>query len=168
MSSEKHGKRTFVAHAPKGNGGRAMVVVRCDCGTEDTVRLGRWRGESGDQMCRFCRSKKGNQVPRSHGKTYTTEYRTWKDMKQRCFNPDNAYYDYYAGRGITVCDEWAKSFEAFIAHIGPKPRAGLSLDRIDNDGDYEPGNVRWATQSQQNFNKRKAHSHRNTEHSRSL
>lgn len=75
-------------------------------------------------------------------------------MKQRCLNPNHAAYENYGGRGITVCQQWVESFETFLADVGCKPDPDLTLDRIDNDGNYEPGNIRWATRSQQNSNQR--------------
>lgn len=74
-------------------------------------------------------------------------------MVGRCHNPNHAAFAYYGARGINVCDRWRNSVEAFIAEVGPRP-LGLTLDRIDNDGNYEPGNVRWATKSQQQRNRR--------------
>ena len=96
-----------------------------------------------------------SQSQRRHGGTGTPEYLAWKDMKQRCTWPSLAQWKDYGGRGITVCREWMESFEAFLAHIGPRPSAEFSLDRIDVNGNYEPGNVRWATRLQQRHNRRR-------------
>jgi hypothetical protein len=75
-------------------------------------------------------------------------------MKARCTNPKSPKFRYYGGRGITVCDRWSTSFEAFLADMGDRP-PGKSIDRINNDGNYEPGNCRWATQSEQVRNRRR-------------
>lgn len=76
-------------------------------------------------------------------------------MKGRCYNPNNGSYRHYGGRGITVFDEWRSDFKAFLACMGPKPSRRHSIDRIDVDGNHEPGNVRWATPRQQAMNRRK-------------
>lgn len=86
----------------------------------------------------------------------TPEYRAWHAMKDRCTNPRCAVWDRYGGRGITVCDRWLQSFSAFLADVGPRPESNMSIDRIDNNGNYEPGNVRWATQLQQQTNSSQA------------
>ncbi len=83
------------------------------------------------------------------------EYRAWYQMIYRCTNPKFPQWKDYGGRGISVCAEWRNSFTAFFEHVGPRPSPQHSFDRIDNDGNYEPGNVRWATRSQQNSNQRR-------------
>jgi hypothetical protein len=87
----------------------------------------------------------------------TPEYKAWQDMKDRCHNPRSHAYRHYGGRSINVCPEWRKSFLAFYAHVGPRPGKGYSVERIDNDGNYEPGNVKWATTKEQSRNRRGCH-----------
>ena len=88
-----------------------------------------------------------------HGKSRSREYGSWQTMVQRCTNPNNTNYFKYGARGITICDSWRDSFEAFYNDMGKRPE-GTTLDRIDNDGNYEPNNCRWATITEQNWNKR--------------
>lgn len=92
---------------------------------------------------------------------WAPEYRSYVGMLQRCSNPAGKSYPDYGGRGIKVCARWrdgegnATGYECFLADVGRKPSPGHSIDRIDNEGHYEPGNVRWATRSEQEFNKRR-------------
>lgn len=96
----------------------------------------------------------------THGESNppTPEYRTYFAMLSRCLNSDHRAYPDYGGRGIKVCDHWRgeHGFLHFLEDMGRRPSSDLSLDRIDNDGDYEPGNCRWATRAQQQRNKRKS------------
>lgn len=103
-------------------------------------------------------SPEDRKLPRKrerHGRKKTTEYTIWISMRQRCLNPRNKAYPLYGGRGIAICARW-NNFSNFLQDMGPRPAPGQSLDRIDNDGNYEPGNCRWATSVEQGANTRKA------------
>jgi hypothetical protein len=91
---------------------------------------------------------------KTHGLSRTKAYRTWVRMLHRCYDPKDDSYPNYGGRGITVCDRWRNDFEAFLADVGNPPSEAHSIDRRDNDGNYEPGNVRWVTKMVQDNNRR--------------
>lgn len=88
-----------------------------------------------------------------HGATGTPEHNTWIGMKKRCYDKNQRKYSIYGGKGISVCEEWRNDFMAFLAHVGPRPSPKHSIDRIDSNKDYMPGNVRWATAQQQSSNR---------------
>lgn len=151
---------TIVGDAPPGKDRHRRVLARCDCGIEKIVVLKNIyrRQSTGCKAC-ACRRKAtkhgsarvGNQTP---------EYRAWCSMITRCTNQNREKWNNYGGRGISVCKRWRDSFSAFLADVGPRPSSAHSLDRINNDGDYEPGNVRWATAVQQANNRRPRSSRR--------
>ena len=130
--------------------GRTYWLCWCDCGSGLSARSDGLL--SGDYVS--CGCKKIDQL-KIHGGTGTPEHRAWSNMIERCGTESHQNYANYGGRGITVCDLWLNSFENFLADVGPRPSPQHSIDRYpDNNGNYEPGNVRWATKKQQSQNTR--------------
>lgn len=154
------GKRTgclvYLGNPRRGQKGRHVVGdFQCDCGKTSARRLSVIAALS-DAFCgRGCPLllKWNGKMHTKHGLAVGTDQITrkaltaWSAMKRRCYNPNDLQYHNYGGRGIKVCDEWLKDVNAFVAHIGLPPSLGrtVSVDRIDNDGNYEPGNVHWVT-----------------------
>jgi hypothetical protein len=131
---------------------------RCDCGQIVTITGYNLFGRTNSCGClkRELTAKRMAVSARKHGGSKSPEYRAWVGMRRRC-RDSGERGKHWAGRGIRVCEEWEKSFEAFLAHVGSRPSEEHSLDRVNNDGNYEPGNVRWATQKQQMRNRRSVH-----------
>lgn len=143
----KFGKLTVIAERSKEH--YSKVLARCECGTEKLVYV----HHLGVNVI-SCGCARPKATPTRHGKSKTPEYRTWVRLIQRCTNPKNKGWKDYGGRGITVHPTIRNSFEAFLREVGPRPSPRHSIDRIDNDRGYEPGNLRWATPEVQATNRR--------------
>ena len=126
---------------------------RCSCGTTSAVFGGNLTSNK-SRGCNECRPSPEGRPRKSKRLDFMSEYGSWSNMVRRCTNPKDDAFPAYGGRGIKVCRSWLASFDAFLADMGPKPEAGLEIDRIDVNGDYEPSNCRWATSKEQNRNKR--------------
>lgn len=130
---------------------KSMWLCRCDCGKQKHCESYQLR--NGKTVSCGCRRIDRPHI--THGKTNTTIYRKWQSMKARCGNPNTPHYSYYGGRGIRVCEEWENDFSAFYKwSVENGYKDGLSLDRIDFNGNYEPGNCRWVELKMQQRNKR--------------
>lgn len=132
--------------------GREYAYCQCSCGTEREVRLrSLTNGES--VSCGCHRREVARKTHTTHGLSNTPEYYVWESMRQRCYDTNCDCYPRYGGRGIKVCERW-ESFANFIADMGKRPNEQYSIERIDNECNYSPANCVWATQEQQQNNKR--------------
>lgn len=146
LSGQRFGQLVAVRMLPERRNTFAAWVCRCDCGSETVVTSGQLR--YGKTRSCGCLKGKGNIA---HGMSSSREHNIWRKMKERCENPNCKSYGRYGGRGITVCERW-QSFANFYADMGPSD--GLTLERIDNNRGYEPGNCCWASNADQAANKR--------------
>lgn len=152
LLGETIGFWTVIAHAGVRKG-HTWWTCQCVCGTvKDRPAYHLKRKDS-----LSCGCKQGmllQMTHTTHGRSYTAEHHVWTSMLQRCHNPNAQNYALYGGRGITVCEAWRNSFEAFLADMGPRPSAEHSIDRINNDGPYNRKNTRWTTRDVQAVNRR--------------
>lgn len=147
MIGKKFGRLTVVSDAEPGRHKYSVTCV-CDCGVSRVVNVSSLR--SGHT--KSCGCLRLDRV-RKHMKSHSPEWRLWSHMIERCESPNHHNYARYGGRGIAVCKRWRQSLDAFLHDVGPRPSPKHTLDRINVHGDYEPGNVRWATATEQANNR---------------
>lgn len=146
MNRKRFGSWVVIGPAEKAADRHKRVLCRCDCGNVRKV-VERYLIGAQSTQCKSCAAGQQNfKYGASHNGKF---YSLWKTMVQRCTNPKREKYQYYGARGIKVCDRWKNSFEAFRSDLPSRPSSKHTLDRINNDGDYEPGNIRWATAKEQ-------------------
>ena len=151
MTSKKFGRLTVLGFV-KSVKEQHYWLVACDCGKEKLVSGANMRSGL-TQSCGCYRAELVKKALTKHGSVKNPGYFSWVNMKVRCKSQNYQGYKYYGGRGIKVCDRW-NLFSNFLLDMGKRPK-NTTLDRIDSDGNYEPGNCRWATHKQQANNKKK-------------
>lgn len=160
IAGVRYGRLLVLSYFGKGKDRQSLWNVKCDCGKEFVLPKSCMVSGS-TASCGCLRSELNAANATKHGEAgkwrdphaKSREYRAWCEMKKRC-NSKGRHFEYYGARGIKVCDRWSDSFSAFLEDMGRCP-PGLELDRKDNDGNYEPGNCRWATRSEQVINSRR-------------
>lgn len=154
-----YSRMTVLSREETGERGHSRYLCRCECGTEIVVR-GTSLTSGNTTSCGCYHLERLRMDKLKHGDKpkakAAPEYTAWTNMITRCTNPKHNRWQHYGGRGIAICDRWRNSYEAFLADVGRRPSPAHSIDRYpDCDGDYEPGNVRWATGTEQRLNQRR-------------
>ena len=153
-AGDRIGALVVVSEAGRSRCNHKLWLCKCDCGNECVKQSNNLRF-SPNPSCGCIASAVWSSSASTHGMRSSPEYSSWMAAKSRCHNPDSKDYHRYGGRGISMCDEWRNSFQAFYRDMGDRP-AGKTLERLDSDGDYERENCTWATPEQQARNRRRS------------
>ncbi len=154
LTGQRFGRLTVVERHGKGTDGHALWLCVCECG-ETTIAASNDLTLGKKKSCGCLRKQINSTIHKTHGKKNTKLYYVWQRMKQRCHYPKSKDFSFYGGRGITVCEEWKNNFQAFYDWAMSNGYFdGLTLDRIDVNGNYEPSNCRWVTMKVQCNNRR--------------
>ncbi len=149
IQGQKFGRLLAIRPTGARTGGSVVWECLCDCGATAFTSVAKLR-EGGTKSCGcLCR-----EVHTTHGMSGSPEYRVWRSMLDRCSNPNSSRWHTHGSRGIKVCDSWSSSFDNFYKDMGSRPHDGLSLERVNNSGNYEPGNCKWGTATEQAENRR--------------
>lgn len=156
MIGQKIGSFTFLKEVERVTVHR-RALFKCYCGKEFEADICSITNQGQKSCgCWNIQALKNRKTTHGHtaGKIVTPEYRAWCNIKERCYKKKTINYCNYGGRGIRMCRKWKYSFELFLSDVGPRPSKNHSIDRIRNDGNYEPGNVKWSTRKEQCRNRR--------------
>lgn len=153
MTASRYGSITALSATGRASSGDRKWLFACDCGNKFEAN-GYYARSGKIASCPSCSAERIRIASVKHGLTNTPEFEVWTGMHTRCYNANSKDFKDYGLRGIAICERWRLSFEDFLSDMGSRPSPLHSIDRKDNDGDYEPNNCYWATQKEQANNKR--------------